>query len=95
MRQVSRTAAHGWDVVAWCLDEGGAPVAAALLGAVKVLPERMTSTLPEAAQDGSWERWGIPGRALEAEEYAQARARVLSQTHARTAARRFPRQRAA
>jgi hypothetical protein len=36
----------------------------------------MKSPLPEAAADGGWERWGIHGHALEAEEYAAARAYI-------------------
>jgi hypothetical protein len=76
-----RHAAHGWDVVEWCLTEGGRPVAQALRGALGALPETM-STAPStvaALRQGAWERWGLPGAALEAEEYAR--------THAHTAAR--------
>jgi hypothetical protein len=68
-----RHSAHGWDVVEWCLAEGGRPVANALLGAVHALPERMRSSLPRAAVDGSWEPWGIHGVELERQEYAAAR----------------------
>ena len=67
-----RHAAHGWDVVAWCLAAGGATVASALRGALDGLPEAMRSPLPEAAEGGAWERWGIHRHALEAEEYASA-----------------------
>jgi hypothetical protein len=66
-----RHAAHGWDVVEWCLAEGGEPVRRALDGALMGLPETMTSPLPEGAKDGSWEAFGIHGHALEAEEYAK------------------------
>src|SRR5450432_1394189 len=76
-----RHAAHGWDVVEWCLEQGGAPVAHALAGALRVLPEQMRSNLPEAAADGAWEPWGIHGHALEREEYAAARAYVVERTH--------------
>ncbi|APR77381.1 Hypothetical protein A7982_02728 [Minicystis rosea] len=72
-----RHAAHGWDVVRWCLAEGGTVVADALRGAVAVLPTAVHSSLPEAADDGSWERFGIHGRALEAEEHASTRADVV------------------
>jgi hypothetical protein len=65
-----RHAAHGWDVVAWCLAAGGATVASALRGALDGLPETMRSPLPKGAEGGAWERWGIHGHALEAEEYA-------------------------
>ncbi len=67
-----RHAAHGWDVVVWCLDEGGPLVARSLLGAVAALPPTMRSPLPEGAVGGAWERWGIHGHALESDEYARA-----------------------
>lgn len=73
-----RHAAHGWDVVEWCLAEGGRPVADALRGAVAALPRAMRSPLPEAAQGGGWERLGIHGHALEAEQFAAARADVVA-----------------
>ena len=56
-----RHARHGWDVVLWCLAEGGEPVARALEGALHSLPKKMASTMPAAARDGSWERLGIMG----------------------------------
>jgi hypothetical protein len=67
-----RHAAHGWDVVRYCLAEGGAAVAGALRGATAALPRAMRSDLPEAAAGGAWERYGIHGHALEAAEYARA-----------------------
>ena len=72
-----RHAAHGWDVVEWCLSEGGPTVAQALRGALARLQSDPRSTLPEAARDGSWERWGIPGQALEAEQFAEARGHIV------------------
>jgi hypothetical protein len=72
-----RHAAHGWDVVEWCLEEGGANVASALCGAARVLPLRMRSNLPEAAGAGAWQRWGIHSLALEADVYAATRAQLL------------------
>ncbi len=72
-----RHAAHGWDVVRFCLAEGGAPVAHALAGAVRALPRSLTSTLAPASRGGAWQRWGIPGEALEAEELAKTRADVV------------------
>lgn len=75
-----RHAAHGWDVVRFCLAEGGAPVAHALDGALRALPTTMTSTLAEGSRGGGWERWGIPGEALEAEELARTRADVVRRT---------------
>jgi hypothetical protein len=72
-----RHSAHGWDVVRFCVAEGGAPVAYALASAVRVLPKAMATPLPADAAAGGWERWGIMGSALEAAEYAKARASVL------------------
>jgi hypothetical protein len=87
-----RHAAHGWAVMEWCFEEGGRPVGAALLGAIGALPIEMSSPLPAGAADGSWERWGIHGHALEQEEYGAARShlmervRALLARHTRTAA---------
>lgn len=72
-RDEGRHAAHGWDVVEWCLAEGGAPVAHALLGSLRALPDHPQSDLPEAARSGAWEVYGLHGAALEAEEHAKAR----------------------
>lgn len=72
-----RHAAHGWEVVEWCLAEGGAPVADAMRGAVRALPHSTHSGLPAAAEDSSWERYGIHGRALEAEQLAGTRADLV------------------
>jgi hypothetical protein len=77
-----RHSAHGWDVVRWCVAEGGAPVVEALRGAVAVLPAEMRSPLPDAAAGGAWERFGIHGHALEAEEYAKARAHLAERVAA-------------
>jgi hypothetical protein len=78
-----RHAAHGWAVVEWCLAEGGTPVARALAGALRALPVRSKSSLPAAAEDGAWERWGIHGARLEADEYAAGRAHVVRRVRAR------------
>src|SRR5204863_2592314 len=51
-----RHAAHGWDVVLWCLAEGGRPVEKALEGALLVLPAEPRSSLPGEAASGAWER---------------------------------------
>jgi hypothetical protein len=77
-----RHAAHGWDVVEWCLLEGGAPVAHALQGALRTIPEQVHSDLPEGARDGSWEAYGIHGEHLEALEHTRARADVIRRAHA-------------
>ncbi|MDB5215765.1 MAG: hypothetical protein JWO86_3692 [Myxococcaceae bacterium] len=68
-----RHARHGWDVVRWCLAEGGESVASALEGALRALPKTMSSPMPEEARDGRWERWGIMGEELEAEEHDATR----------------------
>ena len=87
-----RHSAHGWDVVAWCVEQGGAGVTQALRGALRALPSRMSTRLPAGAADGGWERWGIHGHALEAEEYGKAlalvtdRVRALATTATRQAA---------
>lgn len=70
----SRHASHSWDVVAWCVAEGGAFVASALRGAVRGMPEGVCSSLPERAREGAWEAWGVQGAAMEAEAYAKTRA---------------------
>jgi hypothetical protein len=72
----ARHAMHGWEVVKWCVAEGGAPVIAALSGALAALPDRLNERLPAAAIDGSWQRFGIPGAALIQEEYAVAKQRL-------------------
>lgn len=84
-----RHAAHGWDVVEWCLAEGGDGVADALRGALGAVPMAVDSGLPEAAKDGSWEAWGIHGSTLEAEEYAKARAGVVKRVSRMLDARRL------
>jgi hypothetical protein len=69
-----RHARHGWDVVRWCLAEGGESVARALEGALRALPTVMSSPMPDEARDGRWERWGIMGERLEADEHDATRA---------------------
>jgi hypothetical protein len=73
-----RHSAHGWHVVDWCVEQGGEPVLHALRGAVRALPRTMHSAVAAGAADGSWETWGIPGRQLEADEYAKTLAHVIS-----------------
>ena len=77
-----RHSAHGWDVVLWCVEVGGSPVRAALLGALCGLPNEMRTSLPEPAANGGWERWGIHGHALENEEYAAALAHLTARVQA-------------
>jgi hypothetical protein len=71
-----RHARHGWDVVKWCVAEGGEPVVKALAGAIRMLPAKMSSPMPDEARDGRWERFGIMGEQLEEEEHVAARADV-------------------
>ncbi len=77
-----RHSAHGWAVASWCLAEGGNSVGLALLGAVHALPAQMNSDRPDPAANGEWERWGIHGHALEANEYAAGREHVIQRTRA-------------
>ena len=79
-----RHAAHGWDVVEWCLAEGGAPVAHALRGALRTIPVHVDSDLPADARSGAWEKYGIRGVAIEAEEHAKTRADVVRRVRALT-----------
>jgi hypothetical protein len=75
-RDEARHAAHGWELLAWCLQEGGQTARSAVLGAVAALPESMPASLPPAAADGAWEAWGVPGRELEQEAWTQVRERL-------------------
>jgi hypothetical protein len=77
-----RHSRHGWDVVDWCVAEGGEAVRIALLGAVRALPAsaKPSASAPSAA--GAWERYGIPGAALEAETWAEARGYVIERVQA-------------
>jgi hypothetical protein len=72
-RDEGRHAAHAWDIVEWCLKEGGTSVAFALIGAFAFLPQRLESARREPARAGAWESFGIPGRGLEIEQYAATR----------------------
>ena len=71
-RDEGRHARHGWDVLRWCVAEGGDAVRSALEGALRGLPREMISPMSEAAVDGAWERFGLMGRAIEHEEHALA-----------------------
>ncbi len=72
-----RHSAHGWRVVDWCVRQGGEPVLRAVEGAARALPRKVGAALPAAAEDGSWQRWGIHGRALQDEEYSETRSYVV------------------
>ncbi|MBI3505209.1 MAG: ferritin-like domain-containing protein [Proteobacteria bacterium] len=84
-----RHCAHGWDVVEWCLKESGAPVANALRGAISMLPEEPATELPEEAQGGAWEAFGIHGLSLEREEYRFCRAALIQRVEAMIRASEF------
>jgi hypothetical protein len=73
-----RHAAHGWDVVEWCLQEGGEPVRKAIVAAALTLPlESLVIRAPSAA-DGQLEPFGIHGERLERAEYPKLRSSLLS-----------------
>jgi hypothetical protein len=78
----ARHAEHGWEVVEWCVAEGGRPVMAALCGALAVLPDHLQAKAPEAAALGSWQRFGIPGAAMQREEYVLAKRMLTARTMA-------------
>jgi hypothetical protein len=77
-----RHAAHAWNVVDWCVREGGEVVIGALQGAARAIPEARKAHLPPGGEDGSWERWGIPGEALDAAEYDRARKHLVQRVSA-------------
>ncbi len=81
-----RHAAHAWDVLQWCVDEGGPTVREAVGGALKALPKAMASAQPPAARDGAWVKYGIHDDAVEMEAYAKARASVVRRAEALVAA---------
>ncbi|HWA75393.1 MAG TPA: hypothetical protein VG937_23810 [Polyangiaceae bacterium] len=81
-RDEGRHAAHAWDIVEWCLNEGGAPVAFALLGASTYLPAYRPSARREPARVGAWECFGIPGRELELEQYMATRGHAVERVGA-------------
>jgi hypothetical protein len=68
----ARHAVHAWDVVVFCLREGGEPVRQALVAAAAAISPEIRSPHPGPALQGAWERYGIPGRALEQEQYDAA-----------------------
>jgi hypothetical protein len=72
-----RHAAHAWDVLQWCVEEGGPAVRNAVGGALKALPLTMDSAQPAAAREGAWIKYGIHDDGVEAEAYAKARASVV------------------
>lgn len=79
-RDEARHATHAFEVLTWCLEVGGAPVEAAVRGALHHLPDTLGHSLTAAAADGAFEPYGIPSRAREEACYAvqlrRTRARV-------------------
>lgn len=69
----AKHARDSWDVVEWCLEEGGELVHRALSRAAERMPDELGSPLPEAARDGAWSKWGVQGVALEQTEYVFVR----------------------
>lgn len=76
-RDEARHAAHGFHVMRWCLEAGGAPVAAALDAALSSLPEQ-PGGLAFEAEDA--EAWGLPSATRLDAEYRAVRTRLLART---------------
>jgi hypothetical protein len=77
-----RHAAHAWDVIAWCVEEGGPPIRSALIHAVAALPATLTSNRPAAARSGAWVRYGTHSDAMQAEGYIKLRTSVVRRMQA-------------
>ena len=76
--------AHGWEVVEWCLAEGGEPVAQALRAAVVLLPPNPQPELPREALGGGWQAYGIHGETLERTQHRLALAALSARVAALT-----------
>lgn len=79
-RDEGRHAVHGFEVLAWCVQEGGRPVVAAVESAIANLPDTLGHGLSEEASDGRWEPYGIPSRARETSAFQTVRERTLHRT---------------
>lgn len=75
-----RHAAHGFEIVKWCVEEGGYPVRVALRSAIDALPPAAGKKLAERGTDGRWEKLGIPGRAREDRAYEAATKKLAERT---------------
>jgi|GEM_PF-800156 len=76
-RDEARHAAHGFDVLRWCLRSGGPTVAAAVRGALRAIP----SEVSEVGYDGpDAEAWGLPS----AERLQAVYTHTLSRLQVRT-----------
>lgn len=91
----AKHAAHSWNIVAFCMESGGAPVKAALRGALGALPAMMTAEIPEGARRGAWEAYGVQGEALEREAWSAARRHGVEKLEALLGGARVGRARAA
>jgi hypothetical protein len=80
-----RHARHAWDVVDFCLQQGGEPVARALREGASRIPATIRSPHLKGAEDGDWERYGLPGRALEQQEYTEALGHLRAELEQRLA----------
>ncbi len=69
-----RHARHGWDVVDWCLAEGGNTVADALRRAIVALPTRSEKS---DARDDRLEAFGVASATLERQCFDACRAHVV------------------
>jgi hypothetical protein len=74
----SRHAQHSWDIVLWCLREGGETVRAALRGALNTLPRQIEPSSPPDARAGEWLPWGVHDLAMEREAFTKTREHVRS-----------------
>lgn len=69
-----RHAAHAWDVVEWCVEEGGYLIYCCIHAVHSRLPDVSKIHLPTSAIDGSWEIYGIHGAEMQQQEYTRAKA---------------------
>jgi hypothetical protein len=65
----ARHARDSWDLVEWCLAEGGAIVHNALTKAAAAMPASLGSPLPPMAREGRWTGWGVQSAAMEVVAY--------------------------
>lgn len=80
-RDEGRHAQHGFDVVRWCVEEGGYPVRIALRSAIARLPEELQGEkLAADAADGRFEAYGIPSRSREARAFVAMSKKLRART---------------
>jgi hypothetical protein len=71
-----RHSAHGWDVLEWCYAQSPLIVGCALRGALRALPRQLKAARDLRAEQGEWERYGLPSKAREARGYGRMREHV-------------------